>query len=208
MFAGQVTLAAQRPVVALDLPSGADILALAAGVAAHLPDGPVVLFGASLGGLVGWALSRVDPRIQGLITLGSLPDPRLAPRRLVRAVGILRRLPEPVFRRLYRRRIAARLAEEGVAEPMAHRLLAGLPARDTLCDRLEAVCAWTPDGPPAVPTLWLRGQLDREISWDSAVIRRCLPTVGVEVVPGGHRAHLTHPTALNAIIDHFARSLG
>ncbi|MDG1482952.1 MAG: alpha/beta hydrolase [Myxococcota bacterium] len=207
VFAGQVELAARRPVVALHLPDGRSISDLAARVAQHLPPSDVVLLGASLGGLVARSLARTDRRVVGLITLGTLPDPGLVPRRLVPAQRLLRSLPEAVFQRLYRRRIAARMTEEGVSASLQHVLLAALPRRDTLCDRLEAVTSWRPNGPPGVPTLWLRGQVDHEVCWDTAAVRRTLPGVGAEVVPGGHRAHLTHPRPLNAVVEHFLRTL-
>ncbi len=207
VFAGQVELAARRPVVALHLPDGRSISGLASGIRQQLPPSDVVLLGVSLGGLVAWSLARQDRRVVGLVTLGTLPDPGLAPRRLAPAQRLLRSLPEAVFQRLYRRRIAARMTEEGVSAPLQNLLLAELPGRDILCDRLEAVTAWRPDGPPGVPTLWLRGQVDHEVRWDTAAARRALPGVGAEVVPGGHRAHLTHPRSLNAVVEHFLRSL-
>ncbi|MFT5683638.1 MAG: pimeloyl-ACP methyl ester carboxylesterase [Myxococcota bacterium] len=207
VFTGQVELAARRPTAALHLPDAPSIPALAEAVSAILPDAPVVLFGASLGGLVGWSLSLTDPRVAGLITLGTLPNPNLAPRRIAPARSLLRQLPQPVFRRLYRRRIASRMTEECVPEGVQSRLLADLPSRDTLCQRLDAITTWTPSAPPPVPTLWLRGQVDQEIAWDSTTVQAHLPSVGIEVVPGGHRAHLTHPRALNAVIEHFLRSL-
>ena len=207
-FLRQVPLAARRPVAALSLPAADTIPELAAALVSHLPKSPVVLFGASLGGLVGWQLALEHPqRIAGLITLGSLPDPGLAPRRLRPAGRVLAALPAGLFSALYRRRIAARLAEEGVPPALQSALLSLLPERDTLAARLRAVASWQPAGPPPVPTLWLRGQFDQEISWDTITVQRALPSVGVETVPGGHRAYLTHARALHAVIDHFDRSL-
>ena len=120
---------------------------------------------------------------------------------------LLRALPVRMFDALYRRRIAARLSEEGVPHALQQSLLARLPDRDTLAARLHAVATWRPEGPPPVPTLWLRGQVDQEVTWDTIGVQRALPSVGVETVPGGHRAYLTHARALHSVIEHFARSL-
>lgn len=207
-FLRQVPLAARRPVAALSLPKAGSVAGIAAALAPHLPPHPVVLFGASLGGLVGWQLALNHPqRIAGLITLGSLPDPALAPRRIGPASRILSAVPASLFDALYRRRIAARLTEEGVPLELQRRLLALLPDRDTLTARLCAVADWQPASPPPVPALWLRGQVDQEVTWDTINVQRALPSVGIETVPGGHRAYLTHARALHAVIDHFERSL-
>ena len=205
-FLMQRALARQLPALALDLPTGHRTVAgMAAALLAAAPAGPLLIFGLSLGGLVGWAMARQAPdRITGLITLGTLPSPACCPPGLARGQAWLQRLPEPLFARLYRRRIAARLRAEGVAVALRGPLLTCLPRRDVLAERLGAVRAFSAP-PPPVPTLWLRGQADTEAPWGSAEVAAHLG-VDFAVVPGGHRAHITHPQALHAVVHRFAVS--
>lgn len=196
-------LARRASVLALDLPPGAESLHdAAAALLPAIPSERFVVFGASLGGLVGWAMSLAAPaRVSGLITLGTLPGRGWVPPGLRVQRSVVRRLPRPLFRALYRRRIAARLEEEGVAAETAAWLLAGLPGRDVLSRRLEMILRWGLAGPPPVPHLWLKGQVDQEARWPLAAVR------GAQVVPGGHRAHLTHPAALCEVVEDFVRGV-
>lgn len=197
-------LGADRVAEAWDLPGGASVPELAAALLADCPWPRLHLVGASLGGLVAWEASLQAPgRIASLCTLGSLPSPRFRPRRIATAAVALRRLPPGLVRRRYRARIRARHDEEGVPAELSALLLAALPAPEVLADRLQAVARWNPVGPPPVPTLWLRGQVDHEAPWTVAEASVALPAAAVETVPGGHRAMLTHPQALAAVIRHF-----
>jgi len=209
-FARQLPLAARRAVVAFDLPGvdADDLPDLARLLEPDLPPGPLLLVGASLGGLLGRALAAAWPRrVRGLVTIGSLPDRSLLPGRLGPLGTLSGRLPPAVFATLYRRRIAGRLSEEGVDDAVAHGLLAGLPSAACHRSRLAAISAWgLPPGCP-VPTLSLRGQVDREAPWRGADVARTLPESGFETVPGGHRCYLTHPQPLHGVLEAFSASL-
>ncbi|MCB9777981.1 MAG: alpha/beta fold hydrolase [Alphaproteobacteria bacterium] len=194
-----------RPVWAFDLPAGDRVETLAAAIAAQL-EGPVHLLGASLGGLVARQLAHDRPEaVCSLTTLGTLPDPRHRPPGLALAARLLRGLPPGVVRRRYRARIRARLVEEAVDADDQVMLLAGLPAPRLLADRLDAVARWSAPGPVAAPTLWLRGQAEREAPWQGQDVVAAMPRARTETVPGGHRAHLTHAVALAAVVGHFIR---
>jgi pimeloyl-ACP methyl ester carboxylesterase len=170
----------------------------------RLPAGPFLVFGASLGGLLGWALSERLP-VLGLVTLGSLPARRFLPVGVERAPERLERLPRPLFRLVYRLRIRGRLLEEGLSGALVEELLADLPERDALVARLRAIRAWGLPPAPACPALWLRPQHDREAPWSVAEAAEALPGLGAETVPGGHRAWLTHPGPLVDLLEHFFR---
>lgn len=200
-------LAAEREVIALPLPECSSVEAMAQGLLRGL-EGPVVLFGASLGGLVARTAAELEPgRVRGVVALGSLPDPSCRPKGLELASALLARGPEGWTAARYRRRIARRHDEEGVDPELSVLLLASLPAPAVLARRLRAVARWRPAGPPTVPTLWLRGQVDHESPWTTAEAVRWLPGALVETVPGGHRAMLTHPDHLVAIVAHHLRGL-
>lgn len=211
VFLRLVPLARRWPVEAHDLPprAAADVDGLSALLEADLPPGPLVLVGASLGGLLARCLAARWPRrVRGLVTLGSLPERHLLPAGLSRRAGLAGRLPEAAWRPLYRRRIAGLMAEEGVDPAVAAELLEGLPPAWLHRARLAAIRAWgVPPGCP-VPTLSLRGQVDREAPWSGAEVARALPDSGFETVPGGHRPHLTHPEALCVVLSRFVESLG
>jgi len=205
-------LAADRPVEAWPLPEGPglpvdlSVPVLAAALLAGLPAGPVCLLGASLGGLVAWEAAHQQPdRVRALVTLGSLPHPRHRPAGLALSAALVDRLPRCWVAARYRARIRARHAEEGVDPELSAALLARLPAPVLLARRLRAVASWDPLGPPPVPCLWLRGQVDTEAPWTTAQAQRELPGVEVQTVPGGHRAMLTHPQALVAAVRPFLR---
>jgi len=209
-FAQQLPLADRRAVVAHDLPSadGVDLPDLARLLEPDLPPGPLLLVGASLGGLLGRALASAWPgRVRGLVTIGSLPHLSLLPKRLGPLGALAGRLPAPVFGRLYRRRIARRLSEEGVDDAVTYELLAGLPAAGRHRARLAAISAWGLAPGCPVPTLSLRGQVDREAPWRGADVARVLPESGFETVPGGHRCYLTHPRPLHDVLEAFSASL-
>ena len=199
-FLRQLPLAQVRPVFALDLPRKGDRLAsFAAALLPRLPgEGPVDLFGASLGGLVGRALAELAPaRIARLATLGTLPHPSLIPRGLRLGRKVLGSLPGPAFSAWYRRRIAALYREEEIPPELAHLLIDGLPDRPLWAARIDAVLAWGLAPRVGLPLLCLRGQVDREAPWNGSLHARLLPEAGFETVPGGHRAWITHPGALN-----------
>ena len=59
-----------------------------------------------------------------------------------------------------------------------------------------------------VPALWLLGQVDAESAWTPADVLRELPEIAVEIVPGGHRAPLTHPVAFHDAVNRFLLRYG
>jgi pimeloyl-ACP methyl ester carboxylesterase len=209
-FVALAALGDRRPTFAFDLPSSSDggLPALAAGLLSRIRAPRFAVFGLSFGGLVARAMAeRAPERVAGLVTLGTLPARRHLPLAVERQAQRLAWVPEAVFRVAYRRRIAHRMTEEGVASVWREPLLDDLPSRDTLRGRLWAIRGWALGPPPPVPTLWLRGQLDREAPGTVADAQRDLPLAGAETVQGGHRAQLTHPAPLRELIEHFLRTV-
>lgn len=208
VFCRMTPLAQRRAVVALNLMSGQQtLLKQAAALLAAVPARRFSVLGVSLGGLVGWAMSLLEPeRIRSIITLGTLPHPSYIPPHLGSWAALLRRAPPLLVRTLYRRRIRARMREEGVGPQERDMLLSHLPSGLVLAERLSMVRAWGLQ-PPPVPSLWLQGQHDQEIHWSLRDVQRCLPATMVQVVPGGHRAHLTHPVPLCGFVEHFLRGV-
>ena len=117
VFSQQVPVSNARAVVAIDLPELEENLhAMAAEMLRLISFERFAVAGVSLGGLVGWAMAEQAPkRVVGLATLGTLPHRSLLPAQIERSVPILRMMPSSIFRVMYRRRIQARLDEEGVA---------------------------------------------------------------------------------------------
>jgi len=208
-FLRQVPLSRRMPTTAHALPVGAGSLQQAAASLLDSIDAPrLVLLGTSLGGLIGWAMSDLAPeRVAGLITLGTLPARACLPRGVRTRQRLLSPVPGALFSVLYRRRIAARLGEEGVDPRTRAMLLAGLPGKAVLRGRLAMIERWGLSAVPSVPAMWLRGQHDVEAPWSLGALPRLLPGVSGQPVPGGHRAHLTHPGALHGFVEHFVRGV-
>ncbi len=194
-------------VEARGLPVGPDSVdGLAAAVA--MPAGPVLLVGLSLGALVGRAL-RGRPGVVGLVGLGALPGPARRPRGLGAAARLVGALPAGAGAAWMRRRVRARLREEGVEDGLAAEILRGLPPPAVWAARLRAVAGWAPGPLPSGPPVWWwRGQVDREAPWSLAEAAADLPGARVETVEGGHRAPLTHPGALAERILQVAAGCG
>ena len=201
-------LARRRSVLAMDLLTGHRTLQeQAAALLAAVPSERFTVLGVSLGGLIGWAMSLLEPaRIRGIVTLGTLPHASCIPPRLSSWAALLRRLPQQLVRPLYRRRINARMREEGVGRLERDMLLSRLPSGSVLAERLSMVDAWGLQ-PPPVASLWLSGQHDTEVRWSLQDAQRFLPDTLAQVVPGGHRAHLTHPVPLCGFVEHFLRGI-
>ena len=217
VFARQTPLAKSRSVVALDLPFGAaNLRAMGDAVLDRIdqiwpllaPRGVseprVAVAGLSLGGLVGWAMALAAPeRVAALITLGTLPSPSLIPSTVRRGRARAGTLPGPIFELLYGVRIKHHLTEEGVDPLITTQLVSDLPDKSEIVRRLDAVLSWgLPEGLD-VPSLWLLGQIDAEAPWTPADVLRHVPGASVEVIPGGHRAPLTHPAAFHEAIERF-----
>lgn len=174
-----------------DLPPLTDPRTTLADVAAallpRLPAGPAAYVGASFGGLVARALP--SGRVSALLTIGTLPFPDAAQRRAGRSAPLVRRLPAPLYRRLYGAR-AARDWLEDDPDPERYAALR-LPGPAVLAARLAAIGRWgLPDAlPPG--TLWAWGATDRWVTWSHADVERLGATP--LVLPGGHRPHLSHP---------------
>lgn len=217
VFARQLPLAERRTVVALDLPFGAaNLRAMGSAVldrvdqlwpilGARSDDAPrVAVAGLSLGGLVGRAMVAVAPeRIAALITVGTLPSPTLIPPSVRRGRVRAGTLPGPIFELLYGVRIKHHLTEEGVDPLITTQLVADLPDKSEIVRRLDAVLSWGLPEDLEVPSLWLLGQIDAEAPWTPADVLRHIPSASVQVIPGGHRAPLTHPAAFHDAIERF-----
>ncbi len=200
-FCRQAALAEGLPLYAVDLPALDGIAAAAQALAPLLPTGPLLLVGASFGGLVARELAAsVDARPVTLAALGALPAPHLRPEGLERRLRLVSLAPEAVFERLYRRRIGARLRAEAAPPEAAAIHLRHLPTRDALAARLRGVVAWRRPAPPPARAWWFRGQTDVEAPWSLAQAAAALPGVAVETLPGGHRPWLTHPGPLHAMV--------
>lgn len=211
IFARLDGLARARPVEAWDLPDEGDLPDQAARLwraldrAGH--DRPLHLFGASLGGLLAWQLAAARPdRVASLTTLGSLPAARHRPLSVGVAARALASTPDAVVRRTWRARLRRRYAEEGITSADAQALLSALPPPAIYRARIRAVARWHAPPAPAVPTWWLLGQVDREAPWTAQDVAAALPRAHVETVPGGHRAMLTHPEPLVAVLSHLLRA--
>jgi pimeloyl-ACP methyl ester carboxylesterase len=208
VFARQVPLSRRRSTLALDLPSPHGTLqSAAAALLSQIPSPRFAIFGASLGGLVGWAMSLLAPeRVTGLITLGTLPSPAWIPRTLSANRRLVAATPPALFSALYRRRIAARLVEEGVSAELRGVLLSSLPSSAEVSSRLGMILRWGLTE-PVVPSMWLLGQHDVESRWSAGDVSEVLPGVMVQSVAGGHRAQVTHPVMLHGFIEHFLRGV-
>jgi len=217
VFARQLPLAANRTVVALDLPFGAaNLRAMGDAVLDRIDqlwpilawqpnsEPRVAVAGLSLGGLVGRAMAAAAPeRVAALITLGTLPSPALIPPGVRRGRARAGTLPGPIFELLYGVRIKHHLTEEGVDPLITTQLVADLPDKSEIVRRLDAVFSWGLPDDLDIPSLWLLGQIDAEAPWTPADILRHVPSASVEVIPGGHRAPLTHPAAFHEAVERF-----
>lgn len=217
VFARNLPLAARRTVLALDLPTGcASLEAMGARVLRrldslweHIRPAPgarprVAVVGLSLGGLVGRAMVSLAPEtVAALVTLGTLPSPSLIPGGVRRGRLSAGALPAPIFDMLYGARIRHNLSNEGVDPMITSEIVAELPDKAEIVRRLDAVLSWGLDDSVPVPALWLLGQVDAEAPWTPADVVRALPGVAVEIVPGGHRAPLTHPVAFHDAVLRF-----
>ncbi|MBM4369827.1 MAG: alpha/beta fold hydrolase [Deltaproteobacteria bacterium] len=157
-----------------------------------LPAGEHDFLCASFGGLLAWALPR--GRVRSLVTIGTLPSRTEAAERSGRAGRWLHRVPGPLFRRWYRDRVRASL-EEDSADP---ELVASvrLPSPAVLAARLRAIGHWGLTARPPAPATWLWGVTDRFVTWDKGSVA----ALGMvpEILPGGHRPHLSHPSLVAA----------
>ncbi|MEL6347530.1 MAG: alpha/beta hydrolase [Myxococcota bacterium] len=206
-FFRQGPLSARRAVCALDLPAAPKTLsALSHALLETIDAQRFCLFGVSLGGLVGWRMSQLAPhRVCAIVTMGTLPGPGFRSIGFRLQARMIQHAPKALFSQLYRRRIRRRMVEEGLDEPTIALLTGRLPDKAALLRRLSMIRLWEIDGPPSVPAMWLRGTFDREAPWTTAQASALLPNAIVDTVPGGHRAHLTHPTHLHGVIEHFLR---
>lgn len=222
IFANQVALAQDRTVIALDLPRGCDSLKEAGtsvlrriqsqwGRALPYPStgARVAVVGLSLGGLVGWSMADLAPdRIGALITLGTLPSPTLIPPHIRRGRLGASALPAPIFDLIYGAQLRSKLHGEGADPMLTTQVVAELPEKSEIIRRLDCVFRWGLPESPAVPALWLLGQVDAESAWTPADVIRAMPGVGVEIVPGGHRAPLTHAGAFHDAVSRFLAPIG
>ena len=222
VFANQVELAKDRTVIALDLPRGCESLNEAAtavlkriqsqwGKALPYPNtgARVAVVGLSLGGLVGWAMAALArDRIGALITLGTLPSPNLVPPHIRRGRLGANALPAPIFDLIYGAQLRHKLHSEGADPMLTTQVVSELPEKAEIIRRLDCVFRWGLPEEIGVPALWLLGQVDAESAWTPADVLRELPEIAVEIVPGGHRAPLTHPVAFHDAVNRFLLRYG
>ncbi len=182
----------RRDHLVLPLPdSTADRLPDIAGELA-LPPGAHDFLCASFGGLLAWALP--EARVRSITTIGTLPSRTAAAERSGRVGRWLHRVPAPIFRRWYRDRVRASL-EEDSGDP---ELIASvrLPSPAVLAARLRAIGRWDLPSRPPAPATWLWGVTDPFVTWDKGRVAALGMTP--EILPGGHRPHLSHPSLVAA----------
>jgi len=197
--AGLVEFSRLRPRLgshlALELPAcaGRTLAEHAAALDAALPPGPHDFVAASFGGLLAAALPR--GRVRRMVTIGSLPYATPAVQRSRRAAHLVAWTPEVLYRAMYRRRIRASLVADG-ADPT---VLAALspPPRAVLAGRLAAIGAWGLGAPPP-GAVWAWGEADPWVTWTPKAVAAA--GAEPEVLPGGHRPHLSHPDAVAALV--------
>ncbi len=202
----------ERPVVGFDLcsPSAAFPAAVEQALAAcgverfHLVAG-------SFGGLLGGGLAG----LASFAPIGMVPDARFI-RGPARAWARLSRwVPDGPLVRLYARRLARSLADDGVAPDLAAAVVARWTALASVTgadqkiaaaavrDRLHVIRAWAVSPRRSVPTLWIEGVDDPFVHWSDAEVRAACPTASVVRVPGRHRPHASHAEALANVLNAF-----
>jgi pimeloyl-ACP methyl ester carboxylesterase len=186
-----------RGALAVALPGGDDLREMARGLLTRLEgERPVVVIGSSIGGLVGAALACERPdRVLALICVGSVGAPSAVPRRVRLGAAVAHRLPDRLWDRLYRTRLARELERRGTPPALRAKLVRAAPDRQTWIDRITAVSGWGLPGRLPVPVVALVG---RDSPWPRTVVFGSTPTE----VPGGHRPQLDEPGALRDAILH------
>lgn len=196
-------------VLVLDVPGGHHTLeSVAAALLTRIAPSQFVVFGSSLGGLIGWTMSVLAPgRVKGLMVHGTLPDPKWIPPHMMRLQPLIRRIPDPFFRRLYGRHLRQQMRSEGIAEEDCRWLTERLPGAADLSARLTMLKQWHAQ-PPPVPTRWLWSADDREVRWHASDIHDLLPEVELVTITGGHRVHLTNPEMVMETMCGFLQRVG
>jgi pimeloyl-ACP methyl ester carboxylesterase len=186
-----------RGALAVSLPGGDRLETMARSLLPRLGRvGPVVVVGASLGGLVGAALACLRPdQVRALVCVGTLGDPVLVPRRVRLGAVLARHLPDRIWDRLYRQRLARELENQHLPQAHSAALMSAAPSRQTWADRVTAVSRWGLPARLPVPVVVLAG---RGSPWPQSQVFGREPTV----VAGSHRPHIDAPDALRvAILD-------
>lgn len=188
--------------VPLHLPPGGPALA-AARLVPRLPPGRFTVLTGSFGGLV----ARFLPphRMAGLTCVGTLPSPQFLSPAMARRARVFMALPDPLLEALYARHGRRSLLEDGVAPAVVDQILSRPVPAPVLRGRLRAILAGHHGTPPAVPTLWLSGADDPQITWTRGELEHAVVGVHTRVVPGRHFPHASHPEALWATVSAFFR---
>ncbi len=159
-----------------------------------------MVVGASYGGLLGWALADgAQVAVRALILVGSLPSRAAMPRWMGPASRAGAATPDPIRRVAWRARLRAGLAADLMPGPWMDRIVAEADGWKAAPDRITAVARWGLSVRPAPPTLFLRGDADRECRWTV----QDLVAMGMTAreVPGAHRPFLRGRVGLAPLID-------
>jgi pimeloyl-ACP methyl ester carboxylesterase len=164
------------------------------------PTGPLLVVGASYGGLLGWAMSaNPHNNVMGVILIESLPCVDAFPRRRRWEAGLAALAPPVLARALWRRRIDRSLQEDGATPALRAQIQAEALPQPALMERLGAIHRWGLPERPACPALWVLGA-GRRGAWPTAALRRAQPEAALRWLPGRARPQLASPEALAALV--------
>lgn len=154
-----------------------------------------VLGGASMGGMVALEIARLKPP-RAVVLIGSCRGPEAVPRALALAELAARLVPNPVLDlfRVFDHLALARLGPLTADQRTLLRAMSRDHSMAFLAWAGRAILEWPGVPDPGVPVLHLHGRLDRML-----LPGRVRPDVMLD--DAGHVPSITHPAAVNAIIE-------
>jgi len=215
-----------RQVLAPNLPGhgGAGALPPAewpANLEGRLPDGPMILVGWSLGGMLAVRIAYTRPhRLRGIVLVASTP-------RFCTAPGWAHGIPES---ELIKFSHSLRKDRDRTLSRYFHLMLQGEELTVARLRSLER--RWKTEPPPAdealhaglellrsldlrreiptleLPVLLIHGCMDAVVPLQaSRYLARHLPHASLRILPGGHIPHITRPDDFNQILEEWCSSL-